>query len=117
VQHSPLQTSRALARLRQLAREEALAVEHGDVGALCRIAQLLPDATAALQNETAPRTDEHNAGLQEIFSAHSKAEDFLHARMAQTADELRRCAFGRKASHAYSGKLVKSTGRLDNTNG
>jgi hypothetical protein len=116
VQHSSLATPRSLARLRQLAREEVLAVEHGDVGALCRIAHLLPEATAAFNSDPS-RTGEHNWALQEILSAHSRAEDFLHARMAQTADELKRCAVGRKASHAYSGNLVKSTGRLDNTNG
>ena len=115
--HSQDQCSRSLSRLRQLAREEAVAVRNEDVGALCRIAQLLPDATTAVQNDRPLLTSEANTILDEIKSAHKLAESFLRDRMADTAEELKRCAAGRKASSAYSGAFPLTRGLLRNVEG
>jgi hypothetical protein len=96
-----INAERALARLEQLAREEQAAVDAADVDAICRISELLPEATAfVLKSVYNPETRlrERVAAIQET---HRAAEEFLGARLAETREALRNLGGGRRTMHGY----------------
>lgn len=96
-----LDSDRALARLEQLAREERAAVKIGDVEAICRISELLPDATSIALAGAYERTEPIAARIEAILASHRVAETYLASRLAETRETLRQLSGGKRAVTGY----------------
>lgn len=99
--------SRAVARLRQLAREERQAAADGDTEALCRIAALLGPATEAFSRVA--DSESLTPLCEDVGAAHKAAEALLTQRLAQTAESLKRCAAARRPATAYLRRADQAT--------
>lgn len=111
--HDGPSSERALARLRQLAREEALAVDAGDVEGLCRAAALLPFAMQAYA-DSHPRLDEEaRRTIADILQAHDRAREFLEARLDELAFRLQQLASARRLQHSARPSRSACAGVLD----
>lgn len=106
-----IDSERALARLEQLAKEERAAVAAGDVEAICRISELLPDATElAVGGNYGPGT-RLTERVEAIQSAHRAAESFLNTRLAETREALRQLSGGKRTMSGY-GRTMQRRGRI-----
>ena len=108
-----VESERALARLEQLAREEQAAVDAADVDAVCRISELLPDATAfVLKGVYSPETRLRER-IAVIQDAHRAAEDFLGVRLAETREALRNLNGSKRTMHGYGATHTVATIRAE----
>jgi hypothetical protein len=104
-------SERALCRLEQLAREERAAVLNGDVDAICRISELLPDATSSALAADHVRTTPFTERIEAILESHRAAESFLAARLTETRTALRQIGGGQRAMNGY-GRSAQLAGRV-----
>ncbi len=103
---------RALIRLEQLAREERAAIAAEDVGMLCHVCTLLPDAEAKLEAAGVDGIAGIGERLAEIRSAHEASETFLTKRMADTMEALRQFGGVRRTMRGYGAPSRQNTGRV-----
>ncbi len=101
-QPSGMTAERALARLRQLAREEAAAVDAGDVTGLCRAAKLLRPAMSDYVGSGPVLTPEVRQTIAEIQRAHACALEFLRGRLDEVSGRLRQSAAAKRLRKSYA---------------
>jgi len=110
-----LSAERALARLRQLAREEAAAVEAGDVEGLCRAVALLPSAMEDYADCRPGIDPDARNTILEILRAHDQAREFLETRLDALSTRLSRLSAARRLRRAATGATQPGSGVLDRT--
>ena len=97
--------ARGLTRLRQIAKEEAAAIQVNDTETLCRLTALLPhaisDCELAIANTNTQCEIDNSQLFDEIRQAHEQAERYLQEQMRSVRLLLQQCAMARRTLKAY----------------
>lgn len=101
-QRSGMTPERALARLRQLAREESAAVAAGDVDGLCRAAKLLGPAMDDYSTSGPVLDEGSRRAIAAIQQTHARALLFLEERMDEVSRCLRQSAAAKRLRRSYA---------------
>jgi hypothetical protein len=113
MQPSPMPSARALARLRQLAREESIAVDTCDVDGLCRAVALLPSAMQDYADSAPTLDDAARQAIAEILQAHDRARGFLEMRLDALSVRLCHLAAAKRLRQSKAAPVQPRVGVLN----
>ena len=84
-----------------------------DAGALCRISELIGPAVSEMQGALPAGVNIDDPAYVEILRAHRAAEEYLAARMAIVADQLRSRSLSARTVAGYRQPASALAGRME----